>query len=180
MAVLGEEMGFIGIVLLVLVYGFLIFRGFQISIQSQDKFKKYLALGLILSFSFSVFINIGVVTGLLPTKGLTMPFMSYGGSSLLAQSILFGLLINIEMSEKSVALYRKVAEKMPNNPKAPMALFMTGFIYENDLGDLNRAKDAYESFLKKYPQDPDFADDAQMALQLLGKSPEEIIKSASK
>lgn len=91
-----------------------------------------------------------------------------------------GLAKNIEMSEKSVALYRKVAEKMPNNPKAPMALFMTGFIYENDLGDLNRAKDAYESFLKKYPQDPDFADDAQMALQLLGKSPEEIIKSASK
>lgn len=103
MAVLGEEMGFLGIVFLILVYGFLIFRGFQISIQTQDKFKKYLALGLILSFSFSVFINIGVVTGLLPTKGLTMPFMSYGGSSLLAQSILFGLLINIEMSEKTIA-----------------------------------------------------------------------------
>ncbi len=102
MAVLGEEMGFLGIVFLILVYGFLIFRGFQISIQTQDNFKKYLSLGLILSFSFAVFINIGVVTGLLPTKGLTMPFMSYGGSSLLAQSILFGLLINIEMSEKNI------------------------------------------------------------------------------
>ena len=101
MAVLGEEMGFIGIVVLILVYGFLIFRGFQISIQTEDKFKKYLALGLILSFAFAVFINIGVVTGLLPTKGLTMPFLSYGGSSLLAQSILFGLLVNIEMSEST-------------------------------------------------------------------------------
>jgi cell division protein FtsW len=101
MAVLGEELGFIGIVVLILVYGFLIFRGFQISMQTQDKFKKYLALGLILSFAFSVFINIGVVTGLLPTKGLTMPFLSYGGSSLLAQSILFGLLINIEISENA-------------------------------------------------------------------------------
>ena len=59
-----------------------------------------------------------------------------------------------------------------------MALFMTGFVYENDLMDLKNAKASYESFLKRYPNDPDFADDAQMALKMLGKSPEEIIKAA--
>lgn len=99
MAVYGEELGFIGILALILVYGFLIFKGFQVAIRSEDQFKKYFALGLILTFSYAVFINIGVVTGLLPTKGLTMPFLSYGGSSLLAQGILFGLLVNLEMSE---------------------------------------------------------------------------------
>lgn len=53
---------------------------------------------------------------------------------------------------------------------------MIGFVYENDLNDLENAKQTYEAFLQKYPNDPDFADDAQMALKNLGKSPEELIK----
>ncbi len=101
MAVFSEEMGFIGVCFLILVYGFLIFKGFQVSVRTEDLFKKYLALGLTLIFAFAVFINAGVAIGLLPTKGLTMPFMSYGGSSLLAQGLLFGLLVNLEMSEGS-------------------------------------------------------------------------------
>ena len=75
------------------------FKAFQVAIKVQDIFKKTLVLGLISTFALSVFINIGVVTGLVPTKGLTMPFMSYGGSSLLVLSILFGMILNIEMSE---------------------------------------------------------------------------------
>ena len=77
---------------------------------------------------------------------------------------------------KAVQLYYNVGEKMPDHPKAPTALFMQAFIYENDLQDLEKAKAAYELFLKRYPNDPDYADDAQTALQLLGKSPEEIIR----
>ena len=77
---------------------------------------------------------------------------------------------------KAVQLYYNVGEKMPAHPKAPTALFMQAFIYENDLQDLEKAKAAYELFLKRYPNDPDYADDAQTALQLLGKSPEEIIR----
>ncbi|MEK6627893.1 MAG: putative lipid II flippase FtsW [Bdellovibrionota bacterium] len=98
MAVFFEEMGFFGALFILALYGFVIFKGFQIAIKAQDMFKKTLALGLITTFAFSVFINVAVVLGLVPTKGLTMPFMSYGGSSLLILSFLFGILLNLEMS----------------------------------------------------------------------------------
>lgn len=101
MAVFSEEMGFIGIVVLMSLYAFVVFRGFQIVLKTQDLFKKTLGLGLILTFALSVFINVGVVMGLVPTKGLTMPFLSYGGSSLIVLSFLFGILLNIEMSEET-------------------------------------------------------------------------------
>ena len=53
---------------------------------------------------------------------------------------------------------------------------MIGFVYETDMNDLDKAKSTYESFLQKYPNDPDFADDAQTALKMLGRSPDDIIK----
>lgn len=98
MAVLGEEMGFIGYILILSLYAFIILRGFQIAIRCEDLFRKAAALGITLTFAFSVFINAGVVTGLLPTKGLTLPFLSYGGSSLVVMCLMFGLLLNIEKS----------------------------------------------------------------------------------
>lgn len=98
MAVLGEELGFIGIFGLLLLLGFVIFKGFQIALNATDTFKKFLAIGLSSTFALSVFINMGVVMGLLPTKGLTMPFLSYGGSSLLIVCFMFGILLNIEVS----------------------------------------------------------------------------------
>lgn len=98
MAVFFEEMGFIGVLVILALYGFVVFKGFQIAIKAHDMFQKTLALGLTTTFAFSVFINLGVVLGLVPTKGLTMPFMSYGGSSLLMLSLLFGILLNIEMA----------------------------------------------------------------------------------
>jgi cell division protein FtsW len=98
MAVLGEEMGFIGFVLILSLYAFIILRGFQIATRCEDVFRKAAALGITLTFAFSVFINVGVVTGLLPTKGLTLPFLSYGGSSLVVLCLMFGFLLNIEKS----------------------------------------------------------------------------------
>lgn len=98
MAVFFEEMGFIGVLFILALYGFVIFKSFQVAIKINDIFKKTLVIGLITTFAFSVFINLGVVMGLVPTKGLTMPFMSYGGSSLLILSFLFGTILNIEMS----------------------------------------------------------------------------------
>jgi cell division protein FtsW len=98
LAVLGEEMGFIGFSLILALYGFVVFRGIQIAMKVEDTFKRALALGLSLTFGLSVFINAGVVMGLLPTKGLTLPFLSYGGSSLIALCFMFGLILNIENS----------------------------------------------------------------------------------
>jgi tetratricopeptide (TPR) repeat protein len=90
-----------------------------------------------------------------------------------------GLAKTIELPEKSLELYQRVVQTQAKHPKAPTALFMSGFVYENDLNDLKKAKAVYEQFLREYPNDPDFADDAKMALQMLGKSPEEIIKRAA-
>jgi cell division protein FtsW len=100
LAVLGEEMGFLGFVGVIALYGYLVFRGLQLAARSEDTFPKVLALGLSLVFAFSVFINVGVVIGLLPTKGLTLPFLSYGGSSLIMNCFLFGLLLNVERRER--------------------------------------------------------------------------------
>ncbi|WP_374031141.1 putative lipid II flippase FtsW [Bdellovibrio bacteriovorus] len=98
LAVLGEEMGFVGFVLILALYGFVVFRGMQIAVKAEEPFKRALALGLSVTFGLSVFINAGVVMGLLPTKGLTLPFLSYGGSSLVSLCFMFGLILNIENS----------------------------------------------------------------------------------
>lgn len=98
LAVLGEEMGFIGFIAILALYGFVVFRGIQIAVKAEDTFKRGLALGLSVTFALSIFINAGVVMGLLPTKGLTLPFLSYGGSSLISLCFMFGLILNIENS----------------------------------------------------------------------------------
>jgi len=98
LAVLAEETGLVGFLVVLFIYGFLVFRGFQIASQVKGDFEKIVALGLVLIFGFQVFINFGVVMGLLPTKGITLPFLSYGGSSLIATCIGFGWLLNIEKS----------------------------------------------------------------------------------
>lgn len=107
MAVFGEEMGFVGFLVLLALYGFVVFRGIQIAVKAEDTFKRSLALGLSVTFALSVFINAGVVMGLLPTKGLTLPFLSYGGSSLLALCFMFGLILNIENSMEDDKVARR-------------------------------------------------------------------------
>ncbi len=88
-----------------------------------------------------------------------------------------GLAKNLDQPNKALQMYYKISDRLPNHSKAPTALFMQGFIYENDLNDLDKAKATYESFLSKYPNDPDYADDAQTALSMLGKSAEELVKA---
>jgi tetratricopeptide (TPR) repeat protein len=87
-----------------------------------------------------------------------------------------GLAITVDNYQKAIDLYKKVAEGLPTHPKAPTAQFLIAFVYDNNLNDMAKAKEAYETFLQKYPNDPDFADDAQLMLGKLGKSPDEIIK----
>lgn len=98
LAVLGEETGFVGFFIVMSIYAFLIFRGLRIAARSEDPFNRSLAVGLTTLFAMYVFTNVGVALGLLPTKGLTLPFLSYGGSSVVAMGVLFGLLLNLEMN----------------------------------------------------------------------------------
>lgn len=91
-----------------------------------------------------------------------------------------GLAKTIEEYNKAIVLYHRLSERLPGHQKARTALFMQGFIYENDLNDLAKAKETYEAFLQKYPNDADYADDVKVALQMLGKAPEDIIKEFGK
>lgn len=91
----GEELGFIGVFIFILLYMILAYRGLKIAINAPDLFGTYLAYGITCLIVLSAFINIGVVMGSLPTKGLALPFISYGGSSLLAMCIGIGILLNI-------------------------------------------------------------------------------------
>ncbi len=94
-SILGEELGFWGVVLTVCLFGFLIWRGVNIARSARDLFGFHLAMGLIFWLGFQALIHMGVCLGLLPPKGITLPFISYGGSALLVDFIAIGILENI-------------------------------------------------------------------------------------
>jgi cell division protein FtsW len=95
LALVGEELGLAGTVFIMVLFAGLVFKGFQIAGRARDPFGRYLALGITLLIGTQVLINAGVTTGLLPTKGLTLPFVSYGGSSLLVSLLCVGILLSI-------------------------------------------------------------------------------------
>lgn len=97
-SVLGEELGFIGVTCVILLYLMIIWRGFRIAWHCPDRFGSLLAVGLTASLAFQVSINMCVTLGLLPPKGLPLPLMSYGGTSLLMTLMALGILMNISGS----------------------------------------------------------------------------------
>ena len=100
LAVLAEETGFLGLSIVLLVYGFLIFNGFQLVLKISDFYQKTIAFGLVMVFSLSFFIHCAVNLGLIPTKGLALPFLSYGGSALVSVFLLFGWLLSLEKNNR--------------------------------------------------------------------------------
>jgi len=96
-SVLGEEWGFLGSIVLILLYLFLINQGLKIAGQTKDVSGKLLAVGVTAMLSFQIIVNIGMSIGLMPITGLTLPLVSYGGSSLLMTMISIGILLSIKM-----------------------------------------------------------------------------------
>ncbi len=94
-AILAEELGFIGGSLVVLLFALLLWRGVRIALGAPDLFGSFLAIGIISMIAIQVIINIGVVTGLMPVTGITLPFLSYGGSSLTLMLMAVGVILNI-------------------------------------------------------------------------------------
>ncbi|HEX9820301.1 MAG TPA: putative lipid II flippase FtsW [Methylomirabilota bacterium] len=94
-AVVGEELGFAGAAVFVTLFAVLIWRGLRIGLRTAEPFGAYLALGITLLIATQTLVNLGVVTGLLPTKGLPLPFVSFGGSALLMTMVSTGVLLNI-------------------------------------------------------------------------------------
>ncbi len=95
LALVGEELGLIGTLGLLGLFVILVFKGFRVAALAPDVFGRFLALGITLLLTMQALINAGVVSGMLPTKGLTLPLVSYGGSSLLTTMLAIGILLNV-------------------------------------------------------------------------------------
>jgi cell division protein FtsW len=94
-SVIGEELGLLGAMVIVLLFFIFTVRGIHIGLSLEDKFASYMALGITLMISLQAVINMGVVLGLLPTKGLTLPLVSYGGTSLVTNLVGVGILLHL-------------------------------------------------------------------------------------
>jgi cell division protein FtsW len=94
-AVVGEEMGMIGTCAILLMFTIFLWRGLRTSVRAPDSFGFYLALGITMMVCVQAFINMSVVLGLLPTKGIPLPFLSYGGSSFVVMLAAVGILLNV-------------------------------------------------------------------------------------
>lgn len=95
--VVGEEFGFFGAIGVLLLFGVLIWRAFRIALLSKDAFGTYLAAGIASMFAIQVFVSVGMTIGIMPITGIPLPFVSYGGSSLLTNCVAVGMLLNVHM-----------------------------------------------------------------------------------
>lgn len=99
-SIISEELGFFGCLFVVVMFVLVCYNGFKISRKCDDLFGKYVSFGIIFQISFQACINLMVVTGLIPVTGVTLPFLSYGGSSLLITLVSIGIVLNISRYQK--------------------------------------------------------------------------------
>ncbi len=118
LSIFSEELGFLGVLLVLALFTIVICRGFRLSLKAPDSFGSYLALGLTLMIGLPALINMGVVSGILPTKGLSLPFLSYGGSGLLVNLLAVGILLNISSQVKFPLGAPPKAPKPPVTPES--------------------------------------------------------------
>ncbi len=100
-SVIGEEFGLLGVLIIIVLYMLILAKGVQIARRAPDMFASLMAIGLTAAMGLQVCINMGVSLGLLPTKGLTLPFLSYGGTSLLLNMASVGILMNISAARRT-------------------------------------------------------------------------------
>jgi cell division protein FtsW len=112
-SVIGEEFGLVGVLLIILLYACILFRGIQIARNAPDSFGSLMAVGLTIALGMQISINMGVSLNLLPTKGLTLPFLSYGGTSLLLNMASIGILMNISAARNRFV--RPVETRQPRS-----------------------------------------------------------------
>jgi len=118
LSVIGEELGLLGMTVVIILFALLIIRSFQICFQASDLFGAYLALGIATLMAVQTLLNMGVVMGLLPTKGSTLPFISYGGTSLIINLVAVGILLNI--SSRAVRVGNENHDRRRGNGRASL------------------------------------------------------------
>ena len=113
LAIIGEELGLVGVVAVLVLFAMLVIAGCRAAARARDAFGCYLASGLSLMFGMQAIINIGVVLGALPTKGLTLPLVSFGGSTLVIDLMAVGILLNISRGEPAPSPLQLRLGRMP-------------------------------------------------------------------
>jgi cell division protein FtsW len=104
-SVIAEELGLIGATAVVICFAVIAWRGLRVALRAPDTFGAFLALGLTTMMAVQAFFNISVALGLLPTKGIPLPFLSFGGSSLLINLLGMGILLNVSQQSSTAAPY---------------------------------------------------------------------------
>lgn len=108
-AIIGEETGFIGAMIVIFLFAYLVYRGFRVALNARDEFGSYLAMGVICWIAFQSLINIGGITRVIPLTGIPLPFISYGGSSLIMLMAGIGILLNVSRYTQE----QTIAEQSP-------------------------------------------------------------------
>ncbi len=131
-AIVGEELGFIGILALCATYLLLVARGVRAALAVGEDYGAYLAFGISVLFGLQALLNLGVAMAILPTKGLTLPFISYGGSSLLVSAVAMGVVLNISRGPPVTANVRTEAGTGPQPEASAMLASEANFAPESE------------------------------------------------
>jgi cell division protein FtsW len=94
-SIIGEELGFLGVLSIITAFGFLMIRGLRVALKAPDLFGCYLVFGCIMLITLQAGVNMSVAVGLFPTKGLTLPFISYGGTSVVSSLAAIGVVLSV-------------------------------------------------------------------------------------
>jgi cell division protein FtsW len=137
-AIVGEELGFLGILALCTVFLVIVARGVKIALDAEDEYGQYIAIGISVLFGAQALINIAVAMSIFPTKGLTMPFVSYGGSSLLVCAAAMGILLSISRRSEQLGNVRVSSDTLPAEASA-MLVSEAGFAPEQAAKGRKRA-----------------------------------------
>lgn len=116
-SIIAEEMGLFGAVLILLLFALFVMQGYQIALRAKDRFGTLLCVGIISQVALQTFLNIAVVTGAIPTTGVSLPFFSYGGTALMMQLFEMGIVLSVSRQSKSEAVRPSNASSRLRQPK---------------------------------------------------------------
>ncbi|MDF3065092.1 MAG: Cell division protein FtsW [Polyangiaceae bacterium] len=138
-AIIGEELGFLGILGLCSVFLVIVARGVKVALEAEDEYGQYIAIGISVLFGAQALINIAVAMSIFPTKGLTLPFVSYGGSSLLVCAAAMGILLSISRKSEQTGNMRVSGDTRPSEASA---MLVTEASFSPESKGRNRAAEA--------------------------------------